>query len=355
MQLPSIRPLDSQWFRRAAEHQARLTMPAGALGRVLELGRQLCAVQETLRPCAEPSAVIVMAADHGIAEEGVSAYPQEVTSQMVANFLRGGAAINVLSRRHDYRVLVVNMGVKEASRLPPSGTRDDWIADGAVGPGTRNFLKEPAMTGAQVAQALATGRRIVEERLQGVRIVALGEMGIGNSTCASALTAALLGLPPASVTGRGTGLDDAGWRHKVDCIERALARHFPDSSRRQPATEEVLPAVGGFEILGLAGVALEAAARKMLVVLDGFISSVAGLVAFFLEPAVREYLVTAHRSQEVGHRVVLEKLELAPLLDLGLRLGEGSGAALAMPLIQSAADIMCDMATFEEAGVSERQ
>ncbi len=353
MGIPSI---DPTWLRRAAEHQARLTMPTGALGRLLDLGRQLCAVQETLLPEAQPATILIMAADHGIAEEGVSAYPQEVTGQMVANFLRGGAAINVLARRHNLRVLVVNMGIKDCSRLPAAGTHPDWVADTAIGLGTANFLKGPAMSPQQVTQALGAGRRVVAERLApaGVRVVGLGEMGIGNTTSASALTAAILGYAPAEVTGRGTGVDDAGWRNKVTCIERALELHFPDRGGHPVDVESALAAVGGFEIAGLAGAALEAAARRMVVVLDGFISSVAGLVAASLDPAVRPYLVAAHLSREIGHRAVLEKLDLTPLLDLGLRLGEGSGAALAMGLIQAAADVMRDMATFDQAGVSDR-
>lgn len=336
-----IPPLDPEWFRRAAEHQARLTMPAGALGRLLPLGQQLCAVQETLRPHGEPAAVLVMAGDHGIAEEGISTYPQEVTGQMVANFQRGGAAINVLARRQGAEVLVIDMGVKH----PASGT--------AVGRGTANFLHGPAMAPAQAREALETGRRVVSERLapRGVRVLALGEMGIGNTSSASALTAVLTGRPAAEVTGRGTGLDDAAWRRKVEVVDRAVRRHFGERPANVAAID-ALTAVGGFEIAGLAGAALAAAARRMLVVLDGFISSTAGLIAARLDPAVRGYLVAAHRSVEVGHRAVLEALDLVPLLDLGLRLGEGSGAALALNLIQCAADVMRDMATFDSAGVT---
>jgi nicotinate-nucleotide--dimethylbenzimidazole phosphoribosyltransferase len=331
-------------------------MPTGALGRLLDLGRQLCAVQQTLQPCAEPSAVLVMAADHGIAEEGVSAYPQEVTGQMVANFLRGGAAINVLARRQGAHLLVVDMGVKNRSAGVPADPRCTFLSDTTVCRGTANFLRGPAMTTAQTLQAVETGRRIVAERLaaEGVRVVALGEMGIANTTSASALAAVLTGLPVVTVTGRGTGLDDAGWRRKVEVIERGVALHFPDGGGKSVDPVTALAAVGGLEMAGLVGAALEAAARRMLVVLDGFISSVAGLIAVRLEPEVGGYLVAAHRSVEAGHRAVLEALDLVPLLDLGLRLGEGSGAALALNLIQCAADIMRDMATFDSAGVSDR-
>jgi nicotinate-nucleotide--dimethylbenzimidazole phosphoribosyltransferase len=327
-------------------------MPAGALGRLLDVGRQLCAIQETLTPCTEPAAVLVMAADHGIVEEGVSAYPQEVTSQMVANFLRGGAAVNVLARRQQARVLVVDLGVKKPPDRPCEGSHAAFVYSQAIAPGTANFLKGPAMTPAQALQAQEVGRRVVAERLaeEGVRVVALGEMGIGNTTSASALAACLTGLHAAAVTGRGTGLDDAGVRHKIAVIERALTRHFPHRSGPVGVSEAQM-AVGGFEIAGLVGAALEAASRRMLVILDGFISSVAGLAAARLQPAVRGYLLASHRSAELGHRAVLEALERVPLLDLGLRLGEGTGAVLALTLVHCAADIMRDMATFESAGV----
>ncbi|MBL8793415.1 MAG: nicotinate-nucleotide--dimethylbenzimidazole phosphoribosyltransferase [Planctomycetia bacterium] len=351
MNVGHISPLDPDWFRRAAEHQARLTMPTGALGRLLELGQQLCAIQETLKPVAEPATVVVMAADHGIAEEGVSAYPQEVTGQMLLNFARGGAAINVLARGAGAQVLTVDLGVKQPPALDTAGLLRYPIAAG-----TANFLHGPAMSFAQAEQAIAVGRRLVTDELtpRGVQVVALGEMGIGNTTSASALTALLTGQLVAAVTGRGTGLDDAGWRHKVAVIERALARHFPQRAA-SVAPLAALSAVGGFEIAGLVGVALEAAARRMVVVLDGFISSVAGLLAVRLEPALRGYCVAAHCSVEAGHRTVLAALDLKPLLDLGLRLGEGSGAALALPLLRGAADIMREMATFESAGVRDRE
>jgi nicotinate-nucleotide--dimethylbenzimidazole phosphoribosyltransferase len=351
----AVSPLDPAWFQRAADHQAMLTMPASALGRLLELGRQLCAVQETLRPAADPAAVVVLAADHGVAAEGVSAYPQEVTGQMLANFLCGGAAINVLARRLGARLLVADLGVLTPPGPDLARAERGWVGGLAVARGTANFLTGPAMTAGQARQAFAAGRRLVAEQLApaGTRVVALGEMGIGNTTSASALAAALTGLSAEAVTGRGTGVDDAGWRRKVDVVARALALHFPG---RAGAADPLaaLAAVGGFEIAGLAGAALEAAARRMVVVLDGFISSAAGLAAARLEPAARGYFVAGHRGAEAGHGAVLEALGLAPLLDLGLRLGEGSGAALALPLLRAAADVMRDMATFASAGVSGR-
>ncbi|MFN4261511.1 MAG: nicotinate-nucleotide--dimethylbenzimidazole phosphoribosyltransferase [Gemmataceae bacterium] len=353
IKIPELNP---DWFHQAAAHQARLTMPAGALGRLLDVGRQLCAIQETLQPRGEPAAVVVLAADHGITAEGVSAYPQEVTGQMVANFLRQGAAINVLARRQGATVWVVDLGIRHLPAvLQPRSPTLRWIAGQAVRLGTGNFLREPAMSLAEVEQAIAVGRRLVVEQLvpEHIQVVALGEMGIGNTTSASALTAAVLGCKADTVTGRGTGLDDARLRHKIHVIDQALERHFPN--RHEPVTPlDALAAVGGLEIAGLVGVALEAAARRLVVVLDGFISSVAGLLAVRLRPAARGYLIAGHRSVEAGHRAVLAALDLAPLLDLGMRLGEGSGAALALNLIQSAADVLRDMATFDAAQVSER-
>jgi nicotinate-nucleotide--dimethylbenzimidazole phosphoribosyltransferase len=350
-----IPPLEPAWFQRAAEHQARLTMPTGALGRLLDLGQQLCAIQESLQPRTEPAAVLVMAADHGIAEEGVSAYPQEVTGQMVLNFLRGGAAINVLARRQGARVLTVDMGVRNPPDRIRAEAHAEFLGQFSIAKGTANFLKGPAMSPEQAVQALRAGRQIVADFLapQGTRVLALGEMGIANTTSASALAAALTGQSAAAVTGRGTGLDDGALRRKVAIVERALAIHFPER-RGAIDAETALRAVGGFEIAGLAGAALEAASRRMVVVLDGFISSVAGLIAARLEPAARDYFVAGHVGVEAGHRAVLEALDLGPLLDLALRLGEGSGAALALNLVHCAADIMRDMATFDSAGVTNR-
>ncbi len=346
--LPHIAPLEPDWFRRAAAHQARLTMPAGALGRLLPLGQQLCAVQETLRPQAEPAAVVVMAGDHGIACEGVSAYPQEVTGQMVANFLRGGAAINVLARRVRAQVHVVDMGVKH---LPDVLVANAKLLRCPLGPGTRSFERERAMTENQVRQAFTFAADLVNRlAADGVKVIGLGEMGIANSTSASALAAALTGSPVEGVTGRGTGIDDRAWRYKCEVIARGLALHRAELSDPLFA----LVALGGFEIAGLTGLALHAAARRLVVVLDGFISTVAGLVAARLAPIAQQYFVASHCGVEAGHRVVLNAMDLEPLFELGLRLGEGTGAVLAFPLLQSAADVLRDMATFDGAGVSGR-
>jgi nicotinate-nucleotide--dimethylbenzimidazole phosphoribosyltransferase len=313
-----------------------------------------------LQPAAEPAAVLVMAADHGVAREGVSAYPPEVTAQMVANFLRGGAAINVLARRQHASVIVVDIGVAsgrepEQWSSPPAAP----FRSGAelircpIAPGTASFLHGPAMTCEQAEQAINLGRQIVRNRLApaGIKVLALGEMGIGNTTSASALACVLTGLPAAKVTGRGTGLDDAGLNRKIEVIDRAVRLHFPGGNREGDPVA-ALAAVGGFEIAGLVGACLEAAARRMTVVLDGFISTTAGLLACRIDPNVQGYCVAAHRSVEAGHAAVLAAMDLNPLLDLNMRLGEGTGAALALNLIGSAADVLRDMATFESAGVA---
>jgi len=339
---------DPAWSDRAADRHRSLTMPPGSLGRLLDLGRQLAAIQRTDRPRADPALVAVFAADHGVAEAGVSAYPQAVTGQMVANYLNGGAAVNVLARRNGLEIRVVDLGVRS---LPEGLGRHPGLISRPIGPGTANALGGPAMTHAEAFRAFAVGLDLAEAWVdgpEGFRVVALGEMGIGNTTTAAMLAAALAGATPDRVVGPGTGVDAAGVRRKVEVVEQALARHLTPTAD----VWDVLAGLGGFEILGLAGLAVGAAKGRGMVVLDGFISSVAGLVAATLCPAVARSLVASHLGPEPGHRVVLEALGLEPLLALGLRLGEGTGAALAFPMIASAADILRDMATFESAAVA---
>jgi nicotinate-nucleotide--dimethylbenzimidazole phosphoribosyltransferase len=339
-----IAPVDRS---AAARTQARLddkTKPRRSLGRLEELACQVAAIRGTDQPVAGPKAVVVMAADHGVAEEGVSAYPQAVTAQMVLNFARGGAAINVLARQAGAEVVVVDVGVK--GELPPL----PQVRSCRVAPGTRNFTREPAMTRAEALQAIGVGARIAGElAASGVTLIGVGEMGIGNTTAASALTSAFTGAPVDEVTGRGTGIDDAGWQRKLGAIRRGLARHVPAAA--DPLA--TLAALGGFEIAGLAGVVLGAAAARVPVVLDGFIASVAALAAVRFCPRVATYLVPSHRSVEVGHRIVLQALELRPLFDLDMRLGEGTCAALAMNLIDASLRVLAEMATFSQAGVSD--
>lgn len=330
----------------AAAVQRRLdfkTKPRRSLGRLEDLAVQYAAVSGTAQPALPKKAVVVMGADHGVAAQGVSAYPQEVTAQMLLNFASGGAAINVLARHAGADVIVLDMGVASEVNAP-------GIESARIAAGTADMTRTAAMTREQAERALLTGIECAE-RLQraGVSVVGLGEMGIGNTTAASALTAALTGAAVAEVTGYGTGIDTAARDRKIAVIESALALHA--GARKDPLS--ILAAVGGFEIAGLAGLTLGAAARGMLVILDGFIASVAALVAVRMAPAAAAYLVASHRSVEAGHRIVLRELGREPLFDLQLRLGEGTGGALAMTLLDAALKILLEMATFETAGVTD--
>ncbi|HEU4785392.1 MAG TPA: nicotinate-nucleotide--dimethylbenzimidazole phosphoribosyltransferase [Ktedonobacterales bacterium] len=341
----AISPLDTTAMAAARARQEQLTKPAGSLGRLESLAIQMAGITGQERPVLANKAIVVMAGDHGVTAEGVSAYPAEVTPQMVLNFLRGGAAINALAGIVGARVVVVDIGV--ASPLEHPG-----LLSRKVAPGTANMAQGPAMTREQAEEAIAIGVALVDSLArEGMRVVATGEMGIGNTTAASAITAVLTGSSPAAVTGRGTGIDDAQLAHKIAVIARALAVNAPNRDDGL----DVLAKVGGLEIAGLVGVILSGAAHRMPVVLDGFIAGSAALVAEKLSPQVRDYLIAGHISVERGHQVLLESLRLQPLLDLDLRLGEGTGAALAMGIIDGALAAHRQMATFAEAGVSERE
>ncbi|MBI5394693.1 MAG: nicotinate-nucleotide--dimethylbenzimidazole phosphoribosyltransferase [Verrucomicrobia bacterium] len=349
--LDRITDLDPGAFQRAQARLDSLTKPPGSLGRLEEIARRLVAITGAARPRVARKTLIVMAADHGVAAEGVSAFPQEVTRQMVLNFRRGGAAINVLARHAKARLVVVDIGVH--GDCGPSD--DNSFLVRKIAPGTRNFAREAAMTREQAVAALETGIGIVRgEIARGAEMIATGDMGIANTTASSAIVAAMTGRDPAEVTGRGTGIGDAAHVKKIEVIRRALALHqlTPDAPRSTLHALDVLAKVGGFEIGGLAGVILGAAAARRPVVLDGFISGAAALIAWGLSPKVSQFCFAAHRSVEVGHRVALETLGLEPLMDFDLRLGEGTGAALAMHLVEGAARIYHEMATFTEAGVS---
>jgi len=341
-----IPPFDQQAAEAARARQAQLTKPAGSLGRLEELAVQLAGITGKVTPEILHKSIIIMAADHGVTAEGVSAYPSEVTAQMVLNFLRGGAAISVLARFTGSRLTVVDVGV--ASDLPDA----NGLLKRKIAAGTRNMVQEPAMTREQAWQALEVGVEVVEEEVeQGLDILVLGEMGIGNTTAAAAVACALGGFRAEEIVGRGTGVDEAGWQRKVQAVKRALARANPDPE--DPIG--VLAEVGGFEIGGLAGAMLAAASHRVPVLVDGFIATSAAMLAAALAPEVRHYFIAAHRSEEQGHGQMLAFLGLRPLLDLGLRLGEGSGAALALPLVEAAAQLHAHMATFAEAGVAERE
>lgn len=334
---------------RARAREAALTKPAGSLGRLEDLAIQLAGILGTERPRLARKAIVILAADHGVTAEGVSAYPAEVTPQMVANFLAGGAAINALAGGVGARVTVVDLGVRGAIPEPPAGADGPTLLRHPLGPGTANAARGPAMGRETAQRAIAVGLAVAGAEVgRGLDLLGVGEMGIGNTTAASAIVAALTGLPPERVTGHGTGVTGAAYARKIAVVARMLATNRPD-----PADPlDVLAKVGGFEIAGLVGLLLGAAAARIPVVLDGFITGAAALAAVALCPALRPYLIAAHRSAEPGHAIVLDALGLTPLLDLGLRLGEGSGAALAFGLVDGAARQLAEMATFAEAGVS---
>ncbi len=346
MNFPTIAPLNADSAARAAAHQAQLTKPAGSLGELEALSIQLAGIYGVDHPRPDHKAVIVMAGDHGVARSGVSAYPVEVTPQMVHNILNGGAAINVLARLANARVTVVDVGVAvDLPALPGLVLRK-------VAYGTRNMLTEPAMTRAEAEAAINVGIEVVTDQVhQGINLIATGDMGIGNTTPSSAITALYSGLPVKDVVGRGTGVDDAGLVRKIQAIESALALHNPDPEDAM----DVLCKIGGLEIAGIAGVIIGAAANHVPVVVDGFISTAAALIAARLVPGVQPYMIGAHQSVEIGHQTLLKLLQLRPLLNLNLRLGEGTGAALAFHLIDAAAAILNEMATFASAGVSTRE
>ena len=341
----AIPSLDRTAIEQATARQLQLTKPTGSLGRLEAIAIQMAGIMGEVLPIVPLKAVVVMAADHGVTAEGVSAYPAAVTPQMVSNFLRGGAAINALSRQAGAEVLVVDIGVAAELTHPHLLSRK-------IRMGTANMAHGPAMTREEALEAAAVGIEAFESLAKrGVDLLAIGEMGIGNTTAASAITASLTGVSVELVTGRGTGLNDEQLAHKVHVIKRALIYNKPDAN--DPI--DVLAKVGGLEIAGLVGVIIAAAARHVPVVIDGFISGAAALVAFGLNPAVRNYLFAGHVSVERGHQIILEKIGLSPLLDLELRLGEGTGAVLAMHIIEAALRTHGEMATFAEAGVSNRE
>lgn len=342
MSLPTIvSPFQPDLADRLARAIDNKTKPLGSLGALEALARQIGMIQGTTAPALTAPALLVFAADHGIVAEGVSAYPQDVTWQMVENFLAGGAAINVFAAQNGCALQIVDAGVAHDFGQRPG------LVDRKVASGTRNFAHEPAMTSAQCTQALEHGMALVDA-LPG-NVIGFGEMGIGNTTAAAALMHKLTGIPVAACVGAGTGLTEAGIAHKQQVIEAAVTRHAGVT-----APLDVLATFGGFEIAMMAGAMLRAAERRMVLLIDGFIVTSALLVAARLQPAVLEYCVFAHCSGENGHRRMLEALSATPLLNLGLRLGEGTGSALALPLLHAAVNFLDRMATFESAQVSEQ-
>jgi nicotinate-nucleotide--dimethylbenzimidazole phosphoribosyltransferase len=342
--LDVIRPIDRTLLQQARERLDRMAIPRGSLGRLEECAQRVAGIRGTLTPSLGKKAIAVFAGDHGVVEEGVSVFASEVTPQMVYNFVRGGAGINVLARQVGAEVVVVDVGV--AVDLQPQ----DGLVIRKVAHGTRNMRKAPAMTGDEALRALFTGVEIAQDLAsQQVTLIGTGDMGIGNTTASSAIAAVLTGHAVEEVTGRGTGVDDVMLRHKAVVISDAIALHQPD-----PANPlDVLAKVGGLEIAGIAGFIIGAVFNRIPVVIDGFISGAAALVAVSLNQDIREYLFAGHRSAEAGHRIILEWLGLKPLLDLSMRLGEGTGAALGMFVIESGIRALREVLTFEEAGVKK--
>ena len=343
--LEGITPLDEGAMAAARARQDTLTKPPGSLGRLEDLSVMLAGMFGEAVPQIRRKSVILAAGDHGVVAEGVSAYPQEVTPQMVYNFLRGGAAINVLARHAGAEIVILDAGV--AADLEPH----PLLRSVKVAHGTANMAVGPAMTREQAIRSLEIGIDAAKEQLgEGADLIACGDMGIGNTTASSAITAVITGTDPAVTTGRGTGLDDPGLAHKIEVIRRAIEVNRPDPRDGL----DVLTKVGGFEIGALAGAMLGTASGNRPVVVDGFISGAAALIAWLIAPVSRDYFIAAHQSVEPGHRVGLDAMGLDPLLNLGMRLGEGTGAALAMSLIEASARCLAEMATFADAGVSER-
>lgn len=343
--LDTIQPPDSQGRFMAQQRLDRLTKPPGSLGRLEELAAWYIQVMGKIPSLPLNKVIVTFAADHGVVEENISAYPKAVTAQMVYNFLRGGAAINVLARHVGAEVWVVDIGVDHGFEDLPG------LIHRKISCGTRNMAREPAMSRAQAETAISTGIELVEQAVRnGANLVGTGDMGIGNTTASSAITAVMTGAPVDDVTGRGTGIDDHTLAIKRAVIRQALRVNQPAAS--DPLG--VLGKVGGYEIGGIAGLVLGAAAHQVPIVIDGFISTAAALIAVGLKPEVKDYLIAAHRSAEPGHRMALDHLGLCPVLNLEMRLGEGTGAALGMGLVEAAIRILTEMATFEQAGVSEK-
>jgi nicotinate-nucleotide--dimethylbenzimidazole phosphoribosyltransferase len=340
-----ITPLAQDWLDRASVRQLQLTKPPGSLCALEEIGNRLAAIGQTLRPSVSRQRIYVVAADHGVVAEGVSAYPREVTAQMVYNFLRGGAAINAMARHGGIEVNVVDAGVDADLDDAPGLIRAKVVR------GTANFTRCPALTRDEAIKSVDIGIGLARAATaDGIELLGIGEMGIGNTTAASAIAATLTGLTPEAVTGYGTGVDEDGLQRKIAAVKRALEINRPD---RADALD-ILAKVGGAEIGVMAGVALGAAAERIPVVADGFISTSAAAIGCVFCPNLRDYLFIGHRSPERGHDSLIEFIRQRPLLDLQMRLGEGTGAALAMSIIEAAARLLSEMATFAEAGVSDR-
>jgi nicotinate-nucleotide--dimethylbenzimidazole phosphoribosyltransferase len=348
--IDGIKPVDPRWIQKAQERTTQLVMPTRALGRLHEISEQLCGIQQTLQPTIDKKAILIMAGDHGVVTEGVSAYPQEVTPAMVQTFLAGGAGINAISRQVGADVWVVDMGIipqLDVGNMPGA----DCLIVEKVGNGTANFTSGPAMSRQDAQKAIQVGFEQATKLIEnGVDLLGTGDMGIGNTTPSAAIGVVLGRASLDDMVGRGTGVDAAGLTRKRDVVRQALEINSPDPEDGL----DVLAKVGGFEIGGIAGVILAGAYHRRTLVVDGFISTAGALIAHALCPTVKDYCFAGHRSSETGHGIMLKHLGLEPILDLGMRLGEGTGAALAMGVIQGAVGMFKEVLTFEEAGVAQK-
>jgi nicotinate-nucleotide--dimethylbenzimidazole phosphoribosyltransferase len=348
--IKEIKPVEEKWVQKSRERTAQLVMPTRALGRLHDISERLCGIQKTLKPSVNQKAILVMAGDHGVAEEGVSAYPQEVTGAMVHTFLRGGAGINAISRHVGAKVWVVDMGI--IPELDPTSIYGgDRLMVRKIAPGTANLAKGPAMTHQDAEKSILTGFQLATDLFhEGIELLGTGDMGIANTTPSAAIGSVVTGINPKEMVGRGTGVDEKGFSKKLETVKKGIQINQPNALDGL----DVLAKVGGFEIGGIAGCVLAAAFHRRPVVIDGFISTAGALIAYSLCHHVRDYMIVGHCSEETGHRHMLKYIGIEPILDLGMRLGEGAGGALAMNIIEGAVRVFNEVLTFEEAVVADK-
>ena len=346
-----IKPVEEKWIQKSRERTSQLVMPTRALGRLHEISERLCGIQKTLKPSVKHKAVLIMAGDHGVAEEGVSAYPQEVTGAMVQTFLRGGAGINAISRHVGAEVWVVDMGIiPELDAKSMDG--GDRLVVRKIASGTTNLAKGPAMTRQDAEKSILTGFQLARDLFnKGIELLGTGDMGIANTTPSAAIGSVITGINPKEMVGRGTGIDNKGFSIKLETVKKGIQINQPNALDGL----DVLAKVGGFEIGGITGCVLAAAFHSCPVVIDGFISTAGALIAYSLCPHVRDYIIAGHCSEETGHRNMLKYIGVDPILDLGMRLGEGTGGALAMSIIEGAICVFNEVLTFDEAGVTDKE
>jgi nicotinate-nucleotide--dimethylbenzimidazole phosphoribosyltransferase len=349
--IEGIQPVEDLWIQKARERTAQLVMPTRALGRLHEISERLCGIQKTLKPSVNRKGILIMAGDHGVADEGVSAYPQEVTGAMVQTFLRGGAGINAIARHVGARVWVVDMGI--IPELDPDSINGgNRLMVKKIAPGTANLAKGPAMSRRDAEKSILTGFQLATDFFQqGIELLGTGDMGIANTTPSAAIGSVITGIGPKDMVGRGTGVDDKGFSLKLETVKKGIRINQPNALDAL----DVLSKVGGFEIGGIAGCILAAAFHGRPVVIDGFISTAGALIAYSLSPRVSDYIFGGHCSEEAGHRNMLKYMGVDPILDLGMRLGEGAGGALAMCIIEGAVRVFNEVFTFDEAGVADKE